>query len=44
LANQGPGFSAGQTRAFQIIYRDDVALSCMRGLNTSQAVLVTFSP
>ncbi len=29
---------------FQVINRDDPLLSCMRGLNTSQAVEVTFAP
>ena len=44
IANAGPGFVAGQTRYFQVINRDDALLSCMRGLNTSQAVEVTFTP
>ena len=35
---------AGQTRFFQLINRDDVLAVCMRGLNTSQAVEVTFAP
>ena len=39
----GP-FLAGQTRFFQVVHRDDPALSCMRGLNTSQAIEVTFTP
>ncbi len=43
LAAQG-GYPAGQTRFFQVIYRDDPALSCMRGLNTTQAVGTTFTP
>ncbi len=38
------GFVAGQTRYFQAEYREDALLSCMRGLNTSQAVEVTFTP
>ena len=38
------GFVAGQTRYFQITHRDDIAAVCMRGLNTSQAVEVTFTP
>ncbi len=41
---QAGGFFAGQTRYFQVIHRDDPLLSCMRGLNTSQAVEVTFTP
>ena len=36
------GFSNGQTRHFQAIYREDVAGVCMSGQNTSQAVSVTF--
>ena len=44
IANAGSGFVAGQTRYFQIVNRDDPLLSCMRGLNTSQAVAVTFTP
>lgn len=38
------GFMAGQTRYFQVIHRDDPLLVCMRGLNTSQAVQVNFTP
>jgi hypothetical protein len=38
------GFVAGQTRFFQVTHRDDVSLGCMRGLNTSQAIGVTFTP
>ena len=37
-------FTAGQTRYFQATYRDDVTLSCMRGINTSQAIEVMFVP
>ncbi len=44
IANTGNGFAAGQTRYFQVINRDDPLLSCMRGLNTSQALEVTFAP
>ncbi len=44
IANAGAGFTAGQTRYFQVINRDDPLLSCMRGLNTSQAVEITFEP
>ena len=43
LANQG-GFVSGQTRHFQVIYREDDTLSCMRGQNTSNGVTVTFVP
>ncbi len=38
------GFSAGQTRIFQVINRDDPLLGCMRGLNTTQGIGVTFTP
>ncbi len=44
LAVAGGGFLAGQTRFFQVINRDDPLSSCMRGLNTSQAIEVTFTP
>jgi len=43
LVAQG-GFVAGQTRHYQVIYREDPLLGCMRGLNTSQAVSVSFLP
>lgn len=43
ISAQG-GFVAGQTRYFQVIHRDDPLLSCGRGLNTSQAIEVTFEP
>lgn len=43
LIAQG-GFTAGQTRHYQVINRDSPLSSCMRGLNTSQAVSVTFEP
>ena len=38
------GYVAGQTRFFQTIGRDNVLASCMRGLQTSQAVQITFAP
>ena len=38
------GFAAGQTRYFQVTHRDDPLAVCMRGLNTSQALEVTFTP
>ncbi len=44
IAQAGPGFVSGQTRYFQVINRDDPLLVCMRGLNTSQGVEVTFAP
>ena len=44
LAVAGGGFVSGQTRYFQFINRDNPLLGCMRGLNTSQAVEVTFTP
>lgn len=37
-------FLAGQTRYFQIIFRDDLAGGCMTGLNTTQAAEVLFQP
>lgn len=43
LIAQG-GFSAGQTRSFQCIYRDQGTQVCMTGLNTTNAVRVTFAP
>lgn len=39
-----PGFVAGETRYYQSFYREDPALVCGRGLNTSQAFSVTFLP
>lgn len=44
IAQSGVSFVAGQTRYFQVIYREDVMASCMRGLNSSQAVEVLFTP
>ncbi len=44
LAGGDAPFVAGQTRYFQVIHRDDPSLVCMRGLNTSQAVEITFIP
>ncbi len=38
------GFAAGDTRYFQAIYREDALAVCMRGLNTTQAIEVTFTP
>jgi hypothetical protein len=38
------GFLAGQTRYFQATHRDLPAAQCMTGLNTSQAIEVTFTP
>lgn len=39
----GPNsFMAGQTRAFQVFYRDVTASPCGTGLNTSNAVLMQF--
>ena len=43
LAVQG-GFASGQTRFFQVTHRDNTGGGCGRGLNTSQAVGVTFTP
>ncbi len=44
IANAGDGFGAGQTRYFQVIHRDEPLAVCMRGLNTSQAIEITFFP
>lgn len=38
------GFAAGETRYFQIFYREDFVLGCNSGQNTTQAVGVTFEP
>ncbi len=38
------GFAAGQTRVFQAIHREDPAAVCNTGLNTTQAVRLTFAP
>ncbi len=43
LLAQG-GFPAGQTRHFQVIYREGQQLGCQRGQNTSQAVSVVVVP
>jgi len=43
LIGQG-GFVAGQTRFYQATHRDNSMFVCGRGLNTSQAVEVTFLP
>lgn len=38
------GFSAGQNRFFQAVYRDDGTTSCGRGINTTNAVSVMVIP
>ncbi|MEO0475345.1 MAG: hypothetical protein AAF085_05130, partial [Planctomycetota bacterium] len=38
------GFTTGQTRHFQIVYRDDVQASCGRGQNTTQGGTVVVLP
>ncbi|MEM7517163.1 MAG: hypothetical protein AAF368_09605, partial [Planctomycetota bacterium] len=38
------GFVAGQTRHFQIVYRDDPMLGCGTGQNTTQAVSIEMLP
>ena len=43
LAAQG-GFAAGQTRHYQVVYRELPDQVCMSGLNTTQAISVTFEP
>ena len=44
IASAGSGFATGQTRFFQVIHRDNPLSVCQRGLNTSQAIGVTFIP
>lgn len=44
IAKAAAGFAAGQTRYFQAVVREEPTAICMRGLNTSQAVKVTFLP
>lgn len=45
IAQLGGGLLvAGQTRYFQVVYRDDPLSVCTRGLNTSQAIEVCFTP
>lgn len=41
---QAVGVAGGQTLMLQAFYRDDPALSCGSGTNTSNAVAVTFEP
>ena len=41
---QDSGFVVGQTRHFQAIVRDDPALICLNGQNTTNGVSVTFEP
>lgn len=43
IANAGGSFVPGQTRHFQVTYRDDPMAVCMRGLNTTQSVRLTFT-
>ncbi len=38
------GFAAGQTRHFQVVYRENPMLGCLRGQNSTQAVSVTVLP
>ncbi len=44
LAQAFGGFVAGQTRYFQAVYRENPLAVCGRGLNTTQAIEVTFVP
>lgn len=44
IAQQGNGFAAGQVRYFQVTMRASLNSSCGTGLNTTQAVEVTFQP
>ncbi|MEM7517020.1 MAG: hypothetical protein AAF368_08880, partial [Planctomycetota bacterium] len=39
----GAGFVAGQTRNFQVLYRDNVAAGCLTGQNGTNGVSVTFN-
>lgn len=43
LQNSEP-FITGNTRHFQVIYRDDPQAGCQSGLNTSQSVSISFAP
>ncbi|MEM7515627.1 MAG: hypothetical protein AAF368_01705 [Planctomycetota bacterium] len=43
LIAQG-GFTAGQTRHYQVFYRENPALSCGTGQNTTQGISVVFLP
>ncbi len=43
IAGHG-GFVPGQTRHFQVFYRDLLGAACNTGLNTTQAVSLTFTP
>ncbi len=43
LIAQG-GFAAGETRHYQVIYRDDPDFQCGTGLNTTNGASVTFVP
>ncbi len=38
------GFQAGETRNFQVIYRDDGLGACGNGTNTTNAISVTYLP
>lgn len=44
IAQAFGGFMAGETRYFQTIYRDVPTGGCGRGLNTTQAVEIVFTP
>lgn len=44
LATAFGGFTAGQVAYFQATFRDLPDLVCMRGLNTTQAIELTFTP
>ena len=38
------GYTSGETRYYQLFYREDVMLGCGTGQNTSNGVAVTFVP
>lgn len=44
LANTPMAIAPGQTRFFQVVYRDNPTTVCQRGLNSTQAIRVTFAP
>ena len=44
IAQAMGGFASGQLRFFQAIYREEPLAGCMRGLNTTQAIGVVFTP
>ena len=41
---EGAGYGLGQTRRFQVFYRDNASAVCLTGQNTTQAVAITLEP